>query len=88
MCNALLVAERRDRIAADEVNERLRALAALPIHTDDEPHLDVALALARTHGLSIYDALYLELAQRRTAALATLDAALARAAVAAGLALV
>jgi len=84
--NALLVAERRDRLSVDEVNRRLHALAALPIHTDDEPRLDVALALARAHDLSIYDALYLELAQRHASALATLDAALARAAEAEGLA--
>ena len=83
----MLVAERRNRLSADEVNQRLHALAALPVHTDDDLNLDVALALARSHGLSIYDALYLELAQRRTAALATLDAALARAAEAEGLAL-
>ena len=86
--NALLVAERRNRLGADEVNRRLQALATLPVHTDDEPRLDAALALARTHHLSIYDALYLELAQRHAAAIATLDAALARAAVAEGLALV
>ncbi len=88
MRNALLVAERRARLGADEVNRRLQALATLPVHTDDEPRLDAALALARTHHLSIYDALYLELAQRHAAAIATLDAALARAAVAEGLALV
>ena len=84
----MLVAERRDRLSADGVNQRLNALAALPVHTDDEPRLDVALALARAHDLSIYDALYLELAQRNTAALATLDTALARAGEAEGLALI
>ncbi len=84
----MLVAERRDRLSADEVDQRLHALAALPVQTDDEPRLDVALALSRAHGLSIYDALYLELAQRHTVALATLDAALARAAEAEELALI
>ena len=88
MCNALLVAERRNRLTPDEADQRLRALAALPVHTDDEPRLDVALALARAHDLSIYDALYLELAQRHASALATLDAALARAAEAEGLVLI
>lgn len=84
----MLVAERRGRLSTDDVNQRLQALSALPVHTDDEPRLDVALALARAHGLSIYDALYLELAQRNPAALATLDTALARAAKDEGLALV
>ena len=84
----MLVAERRDRLSADEVNQRLNALAALPVQTDDDPSLDVALALARAHDLSIYDALYLELAQRHASALATLDAALARASEAEGIALI
>ena len=86
--NALLVAERRGRLSTDGVNQRLQALAALPVHTDDEPRLDAAIALARSHGLSIYDALYLELAQRNAAKLATLDTALARAAEAEELVLV
>lgn len=85
--NALLMAERRGRITGDEVNERLTNLRELPVSTDTSPDLEAAFALARTHRLTFYDALYLELAQRRQAALATLDAALGRAAVAAGLAL-
>ncbi len=84
----MVVAERRDRLSADEVDRRLHALAALPVHIDDDPNLDVALSLARSHGLSIYDALYLELAQRHASALATLDTALAHAAEAEGLALI
>jgi predicted nucleic acid-binding protein len=42
-------------------------------------------AMARTHGLSVYDATYLDLAARRGLALATFDAALARAAAAQGI---
>ena len=86
--NALLAAERRGRIRVDEVEERLRFLLELPIKTDTEPNLGAAFALARGRGLSFYDALYLELALRCEGALATLDAALAQAAVAEGLALV
>ena len=82
--SALLGAERRGRIRVDEVDERLRRLGELPIRTDIEPDFRVAFTLARTHGLSMYDAVYLELAQRSGAPLATLDQALARAAVAAG----
>ena len=85
--NALLAAERRGRIRVDEVNERLRSLGELPVRTDTEPHIGRAFALARTHGLSMYDAVYLELAQRSGAPVATLDKALARAAGAAGIAL-
>ena len=86
--SVLLVAERRGRIRAGEVDERLLWLGGLPIQTDAQPYLDTALSLARTHGLSFYDAVYLELAQRRQATLATLDAALGRAAIAEGLMLV
>jgi predicted nucleic acid-binding protein len=42
------------------------------------------MRLADLYGLTVYDAAYLELAQRRRLPLATLDAALARAARAAG----
>ena len=44
-----------------------------------------AFNLAREHGLSFYDALYLELANRLGTTLATLDRKLARAALAEGL---
>ncbi|MDE2639483.1 MAG: type II toxin-antitoxin system VapC family toxin [Chloroflexota bacterium] len=82
--NVLLIAERRRRIPQDGIEERLDLLRALPILTDQEARLPEALELARTHRLSFYDALYLELATRRGAPLATLDRALDRAAVAEG----
>ena len=86
--NALLVAERRRRISADGATARLRSLNELPIYTDVNPDLEAVCDLARGHYLAIYDAVYLELAIRRNEALATLDAALVRAATAAGLPLV
>ena len=67
---------------------RLNALYDLPIRTDMEPDMDIAFALAERHGLSFYDAIYLELAKRHTAPLATLDKALARASAYEGLHLV
>lgn len=86
--NSLLVAERRGRISWGEVAERLVALRVLPIQTDEEPDYQSALELARRHGLSFYDALYLELARRRRADLATLDRNLERAAASEGVDLV
>ncbi len=83
--NALLVAERRGRVTGHEAAERLNSLKELPIATDRDADLQVAFDLAREHGLSFYDALYLELAMRSEAPLATLDAQLARAAAAEGL---
>lgn len=80
MRNALLVAERRKRLSRRMTEEKLDALAILPIHTDNEPSLPGTMALARNSGTSFYDALYLELALRTSADLATLDASLRRAA--------
>ena len=85
--NALLIAERRGRITANGLEERRHALRRLLVSTDTTPDLEAAFVLARTHSLTFYDALYLELAQRRHAALATLDTALGRAAIATGIAL-
>ena len=84
MRNSLLTAERRGRLSAGEVKERLDALRSLPLRTDEESDLQSAFDLARARGLSFYDALYLELAKRESAELATLDGALARAAAAEG----
>ena len=83
--NVLLVAERRGRLLKEQTRERLDSLTGLPIFIDQEPDLHSALDMAREHDLSFYDALYLELAKRRRAALATLDAKLARAALTEGL---
>lgn len=81
--NALLVATRRGRIAPDEW-PRIRAhLAALPIEVDSVSATHtwgVVLDLASEHGISAYDATYLELAVRLRLPLATLDQRLADAA--------
>ncbi len=82
--NALLVAERRAAIPERGAELRIRSLAALPIVTDREAAPDQAMELAIAHGLSYYDALYLELAHRKSLPLATLDRRLAAAATAAG----
>ena len=82
--NTLLVAQRRGRLSRGGVKERMDALRGLPIRTDAAPDLQAAFDLARAHELSFYDAMYLELAKRESAELATLDGALGRAAVAEG----
>lgn len=78
--NSLLVASRRGRLSPDAPTERLDALRDLPIRTDSGCDLSLAFALAQKHNLSFYDAVYLELAKRNRAPIATLDKALARAA--------
>ena len=78
--NVLIVAERRGRRTEARSAALLRAVARLPIEIDRDPEEAVVLELARRHGLTIHDAAYLELAMRRQTPLATLDAALVRAA--------
>jgi predicted nucleic acid-binding protein len=86
--NVLLRAERRKRIAPRLADRLLRILSGLPLEVDQGPRLpERALDLARAHRLSVYDAIYLEVALRRGLALATLDADLRRAAAAAGVAI-
>ena len=82
VANVLLVATRRGRIQRDEWSAVVESLTTLPVETDTESHgraFSAALPLADAHGLSVYDAAYLELAVRRELPLATLDKGLARA---------
>jgi predicted nucleic acid-binding protein len=83
--NALLVAERRGRVGTGLAKERLTFLRDLHIHTDQEPDLEAAMDIATTHGLSFYDAAYVELGRRRSLPLATLDGDIVRAALAEGI---
>jgi len=66
----------------------IEAVEGLGIVLDTAPSNAGVLALARKHGLTGYDALYLDLAKRRGASMATLDAKLARAAVAEAVAVI
>jgi len=78
--NVLIVNERRGRLCETDTAQFLRNLARLPIIVDRTPKEVSVLALARRHGLTVCDASYLELAERSTARLATLDVTLAQAA--------
>lgn len=80
MRNILLSARRRNRITQKEMANRLAGLAAIPLRLDGDADLDHAFALADRHRLSYCDALYLELTLRLSARLASLDAALVKAA--------
>ena len=83
--NALAQAERRGAAAPERVGQALAAILALAPSVDGTP-IDVPrnLECARAYGLSAYDALYLELALRRRAALATFDVEMMAAAPRAG----
>jgi predicted nucleic acid-binding protein len=83
IANALLMAERRQRITPEEASEALHLMDELPLEEDArtaEQASGETLRLAREHGLTIYDAAYLELSKRQGAVLATFDDALIRAA--------
>ena len=85
--NGLLVAERRRRLDAAKRAELAGLLRALPITLDDETadkSWGDTLRLAEAFRLSVYDATYLELAQRRRLPLASMDRALCSAAAAIG----
>ncbi len=87
VANALLVAERRNRITSSDSDRVAEFIVTLPIHVDDETHpsaLGATMALAREYALTAYDAAYLELAMRLDLPLATADKVLAKAARAGG----
>ncbi len=87
VANALLILKRRRRIdqqGYDQARLDLRGLR--PLIDEESPRLALSSIseLAEKYGLSAYDAVYLELAQRKTIPLASRDAALNKAAEAAG----
>lgn len=88
VANTLAVLVRRRKLTADERRTGLGWLRALPLRVD---HEGASLAfsrlseLATAHQLSIYDATYLELAQRRRLVLGCKDGPLRRAARESGL---
>jgi predicted nucleic acid-binding protein len=88
VANSLTVAVRRGRVDADFRRASLADLAMLDITTDQHTDLHAwseTLSLADRFRLTIYDAVYLELALRRSLPLATLDSELRVAATVSGL---
>ena len=79
--NALIMAERRGRASAQVVSSHISDIERLAAFMELSPTTPSALiAAARQSGLTVYDAAYLELAQRRGLPLATLDGELRAAA--------
>lgn len=85
--NILIVSERRGRLPAGMGDQIADAVDALQIQLDSSASSAVVMDLARRHGLTAYDALYLETALRHGAMLATLDGKLRAAAIAEAVAL-
>lgn len=88
--NALLLAVRRRRITTETRKSALDRIGELPLVQDREGLDRIwtdCMELAEALHLSLYDAIYLELARRLGKPLATLDARLAQAASRTGVAL-
>ena len=91
VANGLLTALRRGRVTAWQVREFCEDLAAFPIRVERAyvpEQWSAIISLAERHGLTVYDASYLELSQRYSLPLATLDRDLRKAARAASVPLV
>jgi predicted nucleic acid-binding protein len=91
IANVLALSERRHRLTPADTALFIEMLQGLPVRFDPNPpglHMWPILALCRRHGLTAYDASYLELAGRARLPLATLDARLRAAAREAGVRLV
>ena len=83
MANVLLIAQRRHRLTAIQRKAALERLSAMQFRVDEEGTRHAfgkTSELAEKYGLTNYDAIYLELAWRRSLALATRDEALKTAA--------
>jgi predicted nucleic acid-binding protein len=84
------MSECRGAISAVQRTAFIEQMAALPIEPDAETSVRAwrdSMRFAETHRLTLYDAAYLELSIRLALPLATFDAALRRAAAAAGVTL-
>src|SRR5713226_5960928 len=76
IANVLQLNVRRGRHGGDFRDGALSSLALLPVKVDaeaDRQAWSAAIHLAERHGLTVYDAAYLEIASRRKIPLATLD---------------
>lgn len=81
VANVLLISGRRGRINDDEINHAINSLRVLPIDVDHKTHeyaFTETFEYATEHGLTVYDAAYLELAKRRDLPIATFDIALSK----------
>jgi predicted nucleic acid-binding protein len=82
--NILVMNESCGRLTPGLSEDGLSMAERLGIDFDTQPASGTVLRLAREHGLTVYDVLYIEPAIRKGAVLATLDRAMAKAARAEG----
>jgi len=75
--NSLLSAYRRSRISDEHARDVLSKLSRLPIRVVDIPERPLffgAYDIATKHDISVYDAVYLDVAKRHSCELASRDA--------------
>jgi predicted nucleic acid-binding protein len=87
VANVLAMAEKRKRISPDDSMQFVQLLSNLDIQVDEDASrqvFDRILPLCRSHGLTSYDATYLDVALRWQIPLASLDDALRSAATSLG----
>lgn len=90
MANTLVVAEKRGRLKPGKAQEALEMMGYLPVEFES-PGLGAArraLDISLSHGLSAYDAMYIEICARRGLPLASKDADMRRVASALGIPLI
>ena len=88
VANVLAMAEERKRISSNDAQQFVQLLSILDIQVDEDSSrraFDHLLPLCRAHGLTSYDAAYLDLVMRRRLPLASLDDVLRQAATNLGL---
>lgn len=87
VANILGVALKQGRISEDDIAAYAQFFSALPLSIEPSERntvFNAVFALSRKHGLTTYDASYLEISLRRSIPIATLDKALISAAKAEG----
>lgn len=85
--NSVLMGVRRGRISRPDADSFLSSIPSLNIHLTDPSSYNDVFKLADATGLTVYDAAYLDVVMRVGAPLASLDGALRKAAVNAGMVL-
>jgi predicted nucleic acid-binding protein len=77
---SVLMGLRRGRISKSDSEQFLVSLSALNVRLSEPASYDDVFSLAQEHGLTVYDAAYLDLAIQERLPLASLDSQLVRAA--------
>lgn len=87
LANVIAISERRKLLKDADIQKILKLFGRFPLNTDNTSgpsFVQKMYEISRTHGLSAYDAAYLELSLRLHASIASLDIQLIKAAEASG----